>query len=101
VLIGNWAGMLLRARQPRRFTVAVLLTAAVGASGAGLLWSHDVPINKRMWTPSYVLLTTGLCLAALALCHVVFDRRSRVAGAAGLPFRVLGVNAVVVYVGSE
>ncbi|HEX5268666.1 MAG TPA: DUF5009 domain-containing protein [Acidimicrobiales bacterium] len=101
VLFGNWAGMLLRARHPRRFTVAVLLTAAVGASGAGLLWSHDVPINKRMWTPSYVLLMTGLCLAALALCHVVFDRRSRVAGAAGLPFRVLGANAVVVYFGSE
>ena len=101
VLFGNWAGMLLRARPTRRFTVTALGTAALGAGGAGLLWSHDVPINKRMWTPSYVLLMTGLCLAALALCHVLFDRPSRVATWVGLPLRVLGANAVVVYVGSE
>jgi predicted acyltransferase len=44
---------------------------------------------------------TGLCLGALALCHAVFDNRNRVMAAVGLPLRVLGANAVVVYVGSE
>jgi predicted acyltransferase len=28
----------------------------------------QLPINKKIWTPSYVLLTTGLAMAALALC---------------------------------
>ena len=101
VLFGHWAGMLLRARHARRFNVTVLLTTAVGACGAGLLWSHDVPINKRLWTPSYVLLMTGLCLAVLAVCHLAFDRAGRAVAAVGLPLRVLGANAVLVYVGSE
>lgn len=101
VLAGHWAGLLMRARRPRSYTLSVLATATLAAVATGLLWSHSVPINKRMWTPSYVLFMTGLCLAALALCHLVFDRDNRAVGVVGLPLRVLGANAVVIYVGSE
>ena len=101
VLFGNWTGMLLRARRPTAFTMRVLSTAAVAATGLGFLWSRVLPINKRIWTPSYVMLMTGLSLGALALCHLLFDRRARLASWAGLPLRALGANAIVVYVGSE
>ena len=101
VLFGNWAGLLMRARRPRGLTASVLATAAVGAVGLGVLWSRVLPINKRMWTPSYILLMTGLSLGALAVCHLVFDGGNRWTGRLGLPLRVLGANAVVIYVGSE
>lgn len=62
---------------------------------AGGLWSTVLPINKQLWTPSYVLWTGGWALLALWLAHHLIDRR-------GVPAlgRSLGVNAIVVYAGS-
>jgi predicted acyltransferase len=101
VLFGYWTGRLLRSSRREIEKRLGLAVAGLGAVAVGLVWSARLPINKRMWTPSYLLLMTGLSLAVVLVCHVCFDRQTRLARWSSLPLRALGTNAIVVYVGSE
>jgi predicted acyltransferase len=47
-------------------TLTVLFVAAVGFMVAGYIWDLSFPVNKRIWTSSYVVLTTGMATAVLA-----------------------------------
>ncbi len=89
-LLGLRAGDWLRARQPQH-----LLKMSVAAMAAGLAWSVVFPLNKQLWSSSYVLWTGGLAMAALWLAHVLVDRRGW--PALGQSF---GVNAIAAYAGS-
>ena len=72
----------------------------VGAGAAGVVlgysWNVVFPINKALWTSSYVALTAGLALLLLALCYWLIDVR----GWRGWtkPFVILGSNAITLYV---
>ncbi len=95
-LSGVAAGVILTSARPAGRRVGVLLAAGVVGVGLGLLWDRTFPINKNLWTSSYVLFTSGLASIALAglfwWCDV---RRHR---AWTRPFVVLGVNALVLFV---
>jgi len=101
VLIGHLVGRVLRARQRQGVTLAALMAAGVTMLSVGLAWSHVLPVNKRLWTPSYVVLMSGLATLALALTHLLVDNRARVSALVASPLRVLGMNALVVYAGTE
>jgi len=90
-LSGLRAGCWLR--QERRRT---LLLAGASSLLLGLLWSCVLPFNKNLWTPSFVLWTTGWAVLALLVFHELVDRR-------GCPAwgRRFGVNAIAAYAGSE
>jgi predicted acyltransferase len=47
-------------------TLTVLFVASVGFLVAAYAWGLSFPINKRIWTSSYVMITTGLATAVLA-----------------------------------
>jgi predicted acyltransferase len=73
---------------------------AVGAIGmmVGLMWNWSFPINKNLWTSSYVIFTAGMACLALATimwivdyCNVKWWTK---------PFVVYGVNPIVAFVGS-
>jgi predicted acyltransferase len=80
---------------------------ATGAASllAGLLWNCTFPINKNLWTSSYVLFSAGLSLLLLALCYWLIDIRrlnDHPAGRALLwPWLVFGSNAITAYVVSD
>jgi predicted acyltransferase len=57
------------------------------------------PINKKLWTSSYVLWTAGLALGCLALCYWLVDVQKWRRGAT--PFLVLGTNAIAAYLLAE
>ncbi|HVF75248.1 MAG TPA: heparan-alpha-glucosaminide N-acetyltransferase domain-containing protein [Acidimicrobiales bacterium] len=88
VLAGFWIVQWLR-QEGRGFVARV----GVFCVGSGLLWAIVYPVNKRLWTSSFVVLTVGL--SALAL--VAVGERHRFAWA----FEVFGRNAIVLYVASE
>ena len=88
VLAGVWAARWLR-EHGRSFIVR----AGLFCVGSGLLWAIVHPVNKRLWTSSFVVVTVGL--SALAL--VAVGERDRYAWV----FEVFGRNAIVVYVASE
>lgn len=90
-LLGLRAGAWLRAGRAPQLTLLAAGCLAVG--GLATLW---LPLNKQLWTPSFVLWTAGLSAAALLLAHLLIDRW-------GMPAlgRRFGVNAIAAYLGSS
>ena len=76
--------------------VAWLFVAAGALILLGLIWNAWFPINKALWTSSYVLYTGGLAIAALAALYWLCDVNGyrRFAG----PALAYGVNAILVFV---
>ena len=64
----------------------------------GWAWNPFFPINKALWTSSYVLFTAGLALQFLALCYWLIDIKGYRRWA--WPFEVFGVNALALFVGT-
>lgn len=94
VLAGNW----LLTRHDAYRKVAGLLVAGITAIAAGLVLDRWIPINKKLWTDSYVLFAGGVALYILGTCYLLVD----VEGWRGWtgPFLVLGTNAIAVYLAS-
>lgn len=89
-LLGVRAGAWLR-----HGNVAKLLVAGVAALALGWAWSFAFPINKNLWTSSFVLWAAGWSMLLLAMSHVAIDvNRWPALG------RSLGTNAIAVYAGS-
>ncbi len=73
VLLGFMAGSLIGSFGKSWKTVGYM--AAIGAVliVAGLIWNHFFPINKPIWTSSYVLYAGGIGMVALALLFMIID----------------------------
>lgn len=90
-LLGLLAGRWLRQGDLRRLIVAGVVALLLGA-----LWSPWLPLNKNLWTSSYVLWTAGCAMLLLAAAHVAIDRRGLPA-----PGRSFGINAITAYAASS
>ena len=89
---GHW----LQSDFTRGQKVSSLLGAGALGIIAGMAWHPWFPVNKPLWTSSYVLLTGGVSTIAVALCYQV----GHTAGWT-IPFRVFGANALIVYIAAE
>lgn len=76
---------------------------AVSLAGAGVLflvlslvWNLDFPINKNMWSSSFVLLTGGLSLLLLSLFYYIIDVLGYKSWA--FFFKVIGMNSILIYI---
>src|SRR5215813_168704 len=94
VLTGHW----LRSERPPMEKVAGLFVAGAAGVMVGWAWNPFFPINKSLWTSSYVVFTAGLALQFLALCYWLIDIKGYRRWA--WPFEVFGVNALALFVGS-
>lgn len=93
------ASVLQTSRTPRQKTITLLISGLL-LIAAGLLWSHWLPLNKRVWTSSYCLYTAGIAASLLALLYWFIDGPPRLRR--GLtPWLVFGTNALTAYVFSE
>ncbi|MDP5142693.1 DUF5009 domain-containing protein [Rheinheimera baltica] len=72
-----------------------LLLFGVVAVWLAELWHFVLPINKSLWTPSFVALSTGYCALALAACIFLCDMKKYRLWAA--PFVVFGANAILFF----
>jgi predicted acyltransferase len=97
-LMGYWTGLAIQRRGLNYDTVLLLLGCGAVCVQIGLLWNLTFPINKKIWTSSYVMLTGGLAMQVLSGCILTFDIWSwrRLAR----PLEIVGVNAIFVYVAS-
>ena len=98
-ILGYWTGLAIQRRGCNMRTAALLFVGGLAIAAAGLAWHESLPVNKKLWTSSFVLLTGGLAISGLALCVAVFD----VLGMRRLarPLEIVGVNAIFVFVGSS
>jgi predicted acyltransferase len=94
VLTGEW----LRTEKTQQEKVIGLFVAGAVCVVIGWCWNPFFPINKSLWTSSYVFFTGGLALEFLALCYWVIDMKGYRRWAK--PFVVFGVNAIVLFVGT-
>jgi predicted acyltransferase len=98
-LLGSVAGQWIRrARGNRLRATGLALTAAV-VLAIGIVWDAVLPMNKPLWTGSFVLVTTGVAALAFAGCFLVIDAWHLRAWAT--PFEWLGVNPLAMYFLSE
>ena len=97
-LFGYLAGTLFRAGLEPAEIIRRLLLSGVLMTVSGLAWDTVFPINKSLWTSSYVLFTAGLASLCLAAFYWIADVKGRKAGLK--PFVIYGVNAIVVFVAS-
>jgi predicted acyltransferase len=93
---GILTGDVMRRKGTVRKKCVILGAAALMCIGAGLLLDRWIPINKNLWTPSYAVFMTGLALGLMAFLWWFVDVKGAVRG--GLPFTVLGLNAIAAYV---
>lgn len=95
ILGGTVAGRLVHQLADRRHLVRALAWRAAGLIGLALVMSLLVPINKRIWTPSFAVITLGTSFAWLALGVRLVDIAGRRALAA--PLVQLGANPIAIY----
>ena len=73
LLTGTLAGFWLKAERPLGRKVTGLVLCGLAAAAAGELWGLSLPVNKNLWTGSYVLLTSGFAAAALGFSILLVD----------------------------
>jgi predicted acyltransferase len=96
VLLGYLAGDAVARARVDEALVNRLFVAACGALVLAAAWQLAMPFNKKIWTSSYVLLTTGLALALLALLIRALELQRR--RGAWVDFcEVFGKNALFVF----
>ncbi|MBK8316001.1 MAG: DUF5009 domain-containing protein [Acidobacteria bacterium] len=92
VITGQW---LMTKREPLDKAAGMFAAGALCAI-VGWCWNLAFPINKALWTSSYVVFTTGMALQLLALCYWSIDIKGYKRWAK--PFVIFGVNALALYV---
>jgi predicted acyltransferase len=97
-MLGNLAGQWIGQRRPLAERLAGLSAAGAIAMMAGLMWHWSFPINKSLWTSSYVLFCAGMASLSLATVMWIVDFQ-KVRGWTK-PLVIYGVNPTIAFVGS-
>jgi predicted acyltransferase len=95
VLIGYYVGEMVGKGPANGKAVLKIMIIGAALVGLGLLWNRFFPINKPLWTSSYVLYTGGLAMIVLSVIYWLADvlRFQKW----GTPFLVFGTNALFAY----
>ncbi|MDE6825327.1 MAG: DUF5009 domain-containing protein [Paramuribaculum sp.] len=100
VMTGYFAGEMMRSASARK-SLTALRMAILGLAliAAGLLWSLEMPIIKRIWTSSMTLYSSGLCFLLMATFYYLIDCLGYSRGLGWL--KIYGMNAITAYILGE
>jgi predicted acyltransferase len=103
VIIGYYAGVFIKNKGKNYETVARLFLAGGILILAALSWNSFFPVNKKLWSSSFVLLTTGIDLAIIAGLIYLVEIRKAGATEKGWTrfFTIFGKNPLFIYLLSE
>jgi len=93
--LGIFCGFILHKNSGAYRKVFQLLVLAVALIMGGLIWNLVFPINKNIWTSSFVLFAGGLSVALLTLFYLIIDVWNLKKWA--FPFAVIGMNSITIY----
>ena len=91
-LLGVFTGLILTSKQAKKATILMGLGGSLLIIGH--IWDIVFPINKALWTSSFVLVTAGWANLVLALIYYLTDVKKIEFGSV---FRYAGANAIVIY----
>jgi len=95
VIIGYFTGGITGQGSPGGKAALKIILLGAAAAGLGLLWNLFFPINKPLWTSSYILFASGIAMGVFAVIFLVSDVLKFQIW--GTPFRVFGTNALFSY----
>ncbi len=95
VLTGIVAGRWIRSGRSGTRVAGELVAGGLAGIAVGWLWGLVFPINKNLWTSSYVVFTSGMAALTLGACYWAIDVKGWKAWAT--PSVVFGVNAIAAY----
>lgn len=98
VLAGYFTGQWIRSQPVQSRTSIGLALFGVGCLIVGWAWGWTFSINKKLWTSSYVVFTSGWALLLLATCYELIEVRANRRWSK--PFEIMGLNAIALFVPS-
>lgn len=100
VMLGAFAGQILRShRDQRKKAVQWLFLIGLLLTGLGWLWGWQMPIIKRIWSGSMVLLSGGYCFLLMGLFYYWIDYKGHTRGLNWL--KIYGMNSITAYLLGE
>lgn len=96
VILGFLVGKFLRTRGNSYETISWMFTGGLLLIFFGLWWDLIFPINKPIWSSSYVLYTTGLATVILSMIIFITDLKQRKSWSR--PFVLFGRNPLLLYI---
>ena len=99
-LLGMLTAMWLGSKRPAAIKAWGMLVAGILGIILGQVWGHWFPINKNLWSSSYVLFAAGIALVALSICYWAIDIKNWRTGWTYV-WLVFGMNAITAYIFSE
>ena len=95
-MTGVFAGMVLKDKErSEKNKMLTLLVAGVAMVAAGWLWNLQMPVVKKIWTSSMVLVASGYSFLLLVLTYFIVDYKGWKKGLQWL--KVYGMNSIVAY----
>jgi predicted acyltransferase len=94
-VMGSLAGDVLRSDRKESKKLQILLLAGIAGILIGLLWGLHFPINKHLWSSSFIMLTAGMAFLILSLFYYVIDVLKYQSWA--FFFQVIGMNSLTIY----
>ncbi|WP_163407264.1 acyltransferase family protein [Flavobacterium ajazii] len=79
--------------------ILILVTSAIVLIGTGLLWDYDFPINKHLWTSSFVCFVGGFSILFFTFFYLIIDVMGFHKWA--FPLVLIGSNSILIYMASE
>lgn len=99
-LAGILTGTFLKKNAMKSATKAgAMALAGVASLVLAQIWNLDFPINKNMWSSSFVLHSTGLSLLLLAIFYYIIDVLGYQKWA--FFFKVIGINSILIYISGK
>jgi len=98
VLMGTLAGDWIRSGRPVQVKGLGILSAGIPLIAVGLILHPFFPINKQLWTSTYVLFSGGAALLFFGICYLIVEAYGVRKWSS--PFLILGTNAIAVFAGS-
>jgi predicted acyltransferase len=99
-LLGMMTGIFLRSDRSTKAKALGLVAGCIGCLAIGYIWSIWFPLNKKMWTSSYVFVAAGYSLALISLVYWAVEVNNWRKGWT-YPWLVFGSNAIMAYLVSE
>src|SRR6185312_8174779 len=97
-MLGNLAGQWIGQKRPLGERLNGLFAAGALGMMTGLMWNWSFPINKSLWTSSYVVFTAGMACVSIAAISWIIDVK-RVTWWTR-PVVIYGINPIIAFVGS-
>jgi len=95
-ILGAWAGDILRNNaSSSSYKIKLLSIIGISLIAVGLIWGLHFPIMKKMWTSSFILVTSGTSFLAMTLFYWLIDVKNYSKWT--FFFKVIGLNSLVIY----